>query len=261
MTTYRIMTFNLKNDMPFTRKYLKWNVRKELAITLLQSVSPDILGVQELTDEMLGSFVTFKQIYTNVGKPRNKRPKKTSERTDIFYRRDKFICIETKTFWLSRTPENEGSKLLFSIFPRICTMVKLQNKENNEILNIYNTHLDHLMESTRKKECEILLDHINQNSKNEHVIVMGDMNSTNMSASVKSLLENNRIPLQSIYQSENIFNTLHYGSGKLNENKKPIDYIFTTYNFEIKDSKIITQNFDGIYPSDHYPVVCELIYK
>lgn len=261
MTNYKIMTFNLKNDMPFTRKYLKWNVRKELAITLLRSVDPDILGVQELTDAMLESFDTFKKTYINVGKPRNKNPKKTSERTDIFYKKSKFTCIETKTFWLSKTPETIGSRLLFSFFPRICTMVKLKNIENGEIIIVYNTHLDNIMESTRKKECEILLEHISMNTKNEHVIVMGDMNSTTMSDSVKLLLENNRLPLQSIYQSENIFNTLHFGNGKLKENKKPIDYIFTTHNFIVKESTIITKDFDGIYPSDHYPVVCELIYQ
>lgn len=255
MINYKVATFNLKNDMPLTRKFLKWMTRRDAVVKCIEKINADILGVQELTDEMLDSVSSLRKMYSMVGLPRNKNPKSNSERTDIFYKTSRFTCITSKTFWLSNKPNKPGSKLFLSPFPRICTYAKLQDKETGVILNVYNTHLDHLFSYTRSKEAEILIQQLHEQGATRNVILLGDLNTNSDSNAVKIILDNEIIPLKSVYTNQPSTNTMHYGNGKLKEDKLPIDYIFVSKEYEIKNTRIITDEFEGMYPSDHYPVV------
>lgn len=261
MTTYRVATFNLKNDMPLTRKFLRWDTRKHAVMECIRYIDADILGVQEYTIQMARSLSPLKNIYTSVGAPRNKNPNDKSERTDIFYKKEKFNCLEYRTFWLSNHPDRKGSRLFFSPFPRICTMAKLEDKKTKNILWVFNTHLDHLLPFNRSKETEILIETIRKENDIKNIILMGDLNTNIESSAVKKLLNNPTLPLFSVYHHINPSNTMHYGSGRLKENKLPIDYIFVGKEFKINSTEIIKEEYEGLYPSDHYPVVTEIEFK
>lgn len=261
MSTYRIATFNLKNDMPLTRKFLRWQTRKDAVMECIKEIDADILGVQEYTIEMAKSLAPLKSIYTTVGSPRNKKPKESSERTDIFFKKDKFNCLEYRTFWLSNSPDKKGSRLFFSPFPRICTMAKLEDKKTKDVLWIFNTHLDHLLPFNRNKETKILIESIAKDTNIKNIVLMGDLNTNIESNAVKSLLNNPIYPLFSVYKNIDTSNTMHYGSGRLKENKLPIDYIFVGKEFRVLSTHIIRDEFEGLYPSDHYPVVTEIEFK
>ncbi len=261
MSDYKVSTFNLKNDMPLTRKFLKWITRRDAVVKCIEKINADILGVQELTDEMLDTVSTLKKTYSKVGLPRNKNPKSNSERTDIFYKTSRFTCIASKTFWLSNNPDKPGSKLFLSPFPRICTYAMLQDKQTGEIVNVYNTHLDHLFSYTRSKEAEILIKQLHLLGATKNVILLGDLNTNSDSNTVKKILSNEIIPLRSTYANTPSTNTMHYGNGKLKNNALPIDYIFVGPEFHVRSTRIIIDEFEGMYPSDHYPVVTMLTLK
>ena len=96
--------------------------------------------VQELKDTYYEEFKKMLPQYNSVGEPR--RSIFNNELCAIFYNSRRFILRESETIWLSNKPERKGSKFLFSFFPRICTYAKLIDSYNNEIINVYNTHLD-----------------------------------------------------------------------------------------------------------------------
>lgn len=261
MTTYTIATFNLKNDMPLTRRSLRWTTRKTSVLQCINAMNADILGVQEATDEMLMAVDTLQHVYHKVGVPRNRRPKSTSERTDIFYKKDKFTCLHSETFWLSGTPNKPGSKTLLSPFPRICTYAKLQDNSTKVVLHVFNTHLCHLLPYTRNKTMKILLNQMSAYNLDDNIILLGDLNTTSDSTTVQQLLNFQTISLKSVYHPEQKMNTMHYGHGLLKPNNLPIDYIFVSDNFIVHDTKIIIETFEDRYPSDHFPVVTTITCK
>lgn len=67
MTCLKVMTFNLKNDMFFTRKNLRWDTRRQYVRNLIASTAPDIIGVQELSDSMREQLQALLPQYQFVG--------------------------------------------------------------------------------------------------------------------------------------------------------------------------------------------------
>ncbi len=51
----------------------------------------------------------------------------------------------------------------------------------------------------------------------------------------------------------------YHGYSDLVEKAKPIDYIFVNgYISEVKSYKVDTEKLNGIYSSDHHPVIAEI---
>lgn len=255
------MTFNLKNDLFFTRKNLRWDTRRQYVRNLISATAPDIIGVQELNNEMRGQLETLLPSYQFVGLARNRKYQFMNEHSDILFRRDRFELIRFRTFWLSKRPDQAGSRSWSSLFPRICTMAQLKDKENGDEFRIYNTHLDHLLAISRNFEIMTIITEMRQMQTEQPLplILMGDLNTTISSPALKQLTyRENQLGLKPVYDSSSMFNTLHYGKGRLKENHEPIDYIYVSDDFDILGSRIITTCFNGLYPSDHYPVICQL---
>ncbi len=253
----KVMSFNLKNDTQFTTHKMRWENRKNHVLNIIHTYKPDVIGVQELTPSIKIQLQELLPEYNFSGKGRYNSLTRFNEQTDIAYRRDKYRPIEESTFWLSKTPELPGSRLWSSIFPRICTYVKLQDIKTDKSFVVFNTHLDHLLPYTRRKELTILADILKQTK--EPLILMGDFNTNLNSAAFKSFFEKINFLNDTYSQVQHLgHNTIHAGFGFIRQKTRPIDYIFTSTSFKVKTCIIITTDFNGAYPSDHYPIYCEL---
>ena len=93
MTCLKVMTFNLKNDMFFTRKNLRWDTRRQHVRNLIASTSPDIIGVQELSDVMREQLQALLPQYQFVGQARNRRRQFMNEHSDILFLKDRFELL------------------------------------------------------------------------------------------------------------------------------------------------------------------------
>ncbi len=255
----RIMTFNLKNDTIFTLKHMRWQQRKQAVLHILKHYQPDVVGFQELTLSMKADLQQHLPEYHFVGQARVPTEFDKNEQTNIAYKRQIFHCLYESTFWLSSTPTIHGSKNILSVFPRICTIAKLEHVESKKVYTLYNTHLDHLFSINRKKGLDVISKWMSEYQDTHHVILMGDFNTHNESVAVQTFLSQNT-RLKSIYDLYDLkpHNTIHSGFGHQNYKSKPIDYIFISDTLEIVDAKIIHGKVNGVYPSDHYPVICDL---
>ena len=259
MTTFKVMTFNLKNDMFFTRKNLRWDTRRQYVRNLISATSPDIIGVQELTNPMRQQLQQLLPRYDFVGLARNRKRSFLNEHSDILFLRDRFELRHYRTFWLSPHPDRPGSRSWSSLFPRICTMAELRYREDGELIRVFNTHLDPLLAISRNYEITAILREMQSMQQQQAcpLILMGDLNTTMSSRTLKKVTQaENQLSLRVVYESGTMFNTLHYGHGRLKENREPIDYIYVNDQLEVLFSRIITTCFNGLYPSDHYPVLC-----
>ncbi|MCI5773532.1 MAG: endonuclease/exonuclease/phosphatase family protein [Erysipelotrichaceae bacterium] len=247
------MSFNIKNDTIFTAKKGRWPHRFQAINAIIKDNDPDIIGLQEITDQMLKDIDLAQ--YAWVGANRNKQFNLANEKNIILYKKAKFKAIDQETYWLSKKPEVQGSRVFASIYPRICTYVALEDDQHN-IYHIYNTHLDHLLNIVRGKQVQHLC-HLIQRNDATHTILMGDFNT-----------DINTKPLQMIMQKLGFkhcyckFQKLkHTHLNILNKFKRialPIDYIFISSDMDFTNTKIGNNHINNVYASDHFPIICKI---
>ncbi len=225
---------------------------------MLKNYEPDSFGVQEATetwltllDEALG------EKYARVGEPRDNA--KNTEYSAVYYRTDKFELLDEGTIWLSKTPEKFGSKSFFASMPRICTWATLKNKETGFVYTHVNTHLDFLVEYTRSKQAEVLLSKIGELQKAGPLVCTGDFNADERDETYEKMtasLDDSRLLAKETESGKTFHN---YGRGDL-FHKTAIDFIFVSKGTEVERYKIIKDTVDGMYLSDHYGIMADIIF-
>ncbi len=255
MNTYRVMTFNLQTDLPyyFGDQLFKNRFRSILAI--IRYYNPDIIGVQELSEDMLPFLDELNDTYVFYGHARNKQSAFANERCCILYRKNRFTVLEGETFWLSSRPSSAGTRELGSIYPRIATRLLLKDNETEESFTVCNTHLDHLFPITRRKQCEDIRDHLQKNGKGLFTVITGDFNASIASNALQTLIIDPALNIHDVLTETPgptiripRLNPLHTGM--------PIDHILISRSLHVIQAAIIKGRSMGVYPSDHYPVLC-----
>ncbi|MEG1930492.1 MAG: endonuclease/exonuclease/phosphatase family protein [Anaerovorax sp.] len=258
----KISTFNLKNDhWPLLKTH--WSRRKPAVCAFFREENPDIIGTQELKyQRILELLKTFPE-YGFIGEGR--QGGQLGEYCAVFYKKTKFHCISQGTFWLSKCPHKKSRGWL-AMFPRICTWATfsvLDGKlhETGEQISVFNTHLDHISPYARTDGLLQITEFINENFRNQGVILMGDFNAKPDSRALKvidAMSEENGIFTGSSYRG---FYSTASPNGKTYHGfhgsvvGKPMDYIFTSKEITIERVSVVQKKYCGMYPSDHFPIV------
>ena len=142
---------------------------------------------------------------------------------------------------------------------RVCGYSVLEIRETGTKFVIFNTHLDHISEAARINGIKLVLEKTKEFGSYPSVL-MGDFNahvgSTTYNAAVEifddaALMTDNSMPDSCTYQN--------YGL-QLNDGR--IDYFMISKDtFKVNEYKVITDTYDGVYPSDHFPIFTELEIK
>lgn len=142
--------------------------------TMIRNYMPDLLGVQEADGEWMSVLNNrlSKNGYAYVGIGRDSDGK--GERSAIFYRADKLELIESKTLWLSATPD-VVSKVEGALCNRIVTMATFKRVSDGKVFTHANTHLDHSNSDVRSQQVTYLDRYIKEFTDGEF-IVTGDFN-------------------------------------------------------------------------------------
>lgn len=262
MKKLKVMTFNLKYDSKIEDTN-SWDKRSLRILKAIEDSMPDIIGTQESLINMLDNLSISLDKYLWIGEGREGNL--GGEFNAIFFLKDKFEILSWDQFWLSKTPNIKGSKDFKSSLPRICTHLKLQDKYSRLKIDIYNTHLDHESSLAREEGIKIILKEVKKNYnlyKNPYII-MGDFNcylEDNLFNILKGE-ETEDILFKVCYKNikNNILGTFHDFKGGYEGGV--IDYIICSKEYDIKNLYIYDKMVDGGYPSDHYPVVCDLEIK
>lgn len=227
----KIVTFNLQNDL------IKETIdKKELLINFIKMENPDIICFQELNFKLKKYIEENIQNYIIVGTSRYQTNSFIDEYNSILIKKD-IDLLETKTFPLYKRFKHD----FFSVFPRICTYVKL--KKANQTFQIYNTHLDHLFNYTRKHQLQILKKSL-KHHEDIPTIITGDFNMTKNNPNLKDFLESKLINIGSSLTKSTLKYIHHL----------PIDFIIISKKIKCQSIKI-DQN---THISDHYPLIAHL---
>lgn len=256
---YRVMSFNLRTKF-IMDAHNHWNHRKDLVAQSIKQFSPDLLGTQECALDQAMYLKSQLPGYQFVGAGRDDG-KAGGEMCAIFFRSDKFTLLDKGHFWLSETPDQPGSKSWGSSYRRMVSWVKLAPRGGNrEALYFFNTHLDNTAARARVQQAWMLRRMMDAIADGRPAIVTGDFNTDSETTPYQLLVrgpqdwrgylidtyrEVNPVPAE----TEGTRHNFHGGTSG-----DRIDWIITTNNFATLNAAIDRTNYNGQYPSDHFPV-------
>ena len=250
----RVMSFNVRcADDPEG----SINNRSQLVTAIIDQYAPDSFGVQEATAKWMR--ILKKELgdrYACVGKARDYFGP-FSEYSAVFYLKDKYNLIDEGTIWLSETPEKK-SKSFDSACYRITTWAVLEDKETGTRYTHMNTHLDHVLESTRDGQAGVLLEKLKELQAEGNVIVTGDFNAYPNEDVYKRMIAVTDDVASTAKNADSGITFHNYGK-KEDKGQGAIDFIFTSKGVKADTYKVIRNTVDGMYPSDHYPIVADVI--
>jgi endonuclease/exonuclease/phosphatase (EEP) superfamily protein YafD len=262
--TIKLMTYNLKFASPTFKP--SWSVRRNWQVDMINKYSPDIIGTQEGLKEQIDFLMDKLTEYVVVGEGR--KGGDDDEHMAIFFRRDKFRLREMATFQLSETPEILGSGP--EINPRIVTWARLAvinrpaegktspytedyrgHWENTQEFYVFNTHFFTARSGynlAKLNSAKLIMERINafnrfgEWTKDRPVFLVGDFNTRPGGEVHRTFVgdgkSDNHLLLKDSAQQD-----------------KGIDWILYKGNVKVLSYEKIDYNVDGLYPSDHKPIL------
>lgn len=254
----KVITLNIRYDNP--RDSLNaWPRRASIVAGFIREEKPDLLGLQEVLNnqyEYLDSVLTD---YSSEGVGRNDGGR-SGEMCPVFYLKDRFDFIRTKTFWLSETPEKPGSQAWGANLPRIVTWVELKDRNTGKHLYFFNTHFAHDSDSARIMSSSLLLHRVDSITAGFPFVITGDFNMTH-SGKGYSILTGPYESVPLLADTYVVSERDHTGpaytfngfSDKAREGR--IDYVFVRNGIRVLRHRTFIIKDHGIFISDHWPVM------
>ena len=258
----RMMSFNIRYNEP-KDGVNAWANRKNKVADVIESHGADLVGVQEA---LLGQLKDLEELlpdfeWCGVGRTDGKTE---GEYSAIFYRKARFTLLKTSTFWLSETPGKAGSMGWDAAFPRVVTWAQFQDRRTKKGFFHFNTHFDHEGERARVESAKLLLKHIGKIAKTSPVVVTGDFNANEATDVYKTLTASSSAGLRDArYASASKYfgPTSTFSAFKELIPEMKIDHIFVNKRAEVLSTGAISDRPDGLWPSDHLPVVAEIVFR
>jgi endonuclease/exonuclease/phosphatase family metal-dependent hydrolase len=250
-----VISSNIRFNNP-ADKSNSWDNRKSFYYSVINQNKPQIIGSQEGREDQLRELeqglVSKRLVDTN-------RTWIEQRMYPCLYVDKSIKVLDSGDRWLSDTPEVPGSKIESSAFPRLMTWSLIEQEQNRVF--VFNLHLDHTTDEVREAQALIAIEEILKINKNtEPLIVVGDFNSSPDSKVYKYFIEKLSLidPWRVHGKSEET--SYHKFHGKFPDGKR-IDWILHSNTLETRAIELLQDHDNGKYPSDHFPVFCDIIIK
>jgi len=274
-TDLKVMSFNIRYSYGRPQEPAAENdwadaqsPRRERAIRVVRECMPDVLGVQEARDLQVEDFRKALPEYGFYGIGRDDG-RTAGEFSGIFYNKDRFTRVDAGSFWLSATPEKPGTTFYEApnAVPRIASWVRLVDKESGRQILVLNMHWDHIDAPARRQSARLVRRRLAEVAEGLPTIVMGDLNAHEQSPEVKELRGGEGRAGRQLIDSYRSVNperepdesTFNHWRGATAGSR--IDFILHTDEFTPAKAAIVRTEFDGRWPSDHYPVTATLRFE
>lgn len=251
----KIVTFNIRcdygQDGPNNFCY-----RQPLIVRRLLAEKPDVVGFQEVLPHVQRWLREVLPGYTVLGCGRGADYE--GEAMTLAIRNETAECLSLDTFWLSPTPRVPGSRYPDqSECPRTCAAAVIYVQAWQRAIRVYNTHLDHIGAPAREQGLRQILARMQADHAELPMpaVLMGDFNANPGDPELAALSEPSAFPLRDA--TADIPLSFHnYGLGL--EPSGKIDYLYLSEDLQAGKVRCWTDEENGVYLSDHYPVCAEL---
>ncbi len=251
----RVMTFNLRfeNDRDGENA---WKNRRELVVEVIDRYQPVILGTQEGQWAQL-TYLRDQLPEYEIVMP-GRQPDEKIQCPTLFCRKKECILEGGGDFWLSKTPDIHLSKDWDSAFPRMISFARIRMKKAGRKMIAAVTHLDNIGIEARLRQAEIISKWSGR--QQEPIILMGDFNDHPASSAhgVLTLPQTRLCDTWEVMQgSECQESFTHHGFSGIPQLSR-MDWILADPSFKVTDVRVIHDEFDGRYPSDHFPYLADI---
>lgn len=252
----RVMSYNIRFDGPSDNPL--WSERRERMADQIAFLDPDVLGLQEALPHQVDFLAAQLPGHDHYGLGRDDGV--SGERAALFWRRERYEALRTETLWCSPTPD-APSKGWDAAYPRTVTRVLLRDRRDGRLLDVRNTHFDHVGVVAREQCAELVsgLPTVEVDGAAADVVLMGDFNTgpgtPPYQRIVASGLRDARVLSPVDFGPAGTFNAFDIAQD--NEGVA-IDHIFVGPGFHVERFAVPTDSFGGRVISDHFPVVADL---
>ena len=252
----RIVSFNIRHGRGDDGTHV-WSNRREIVSTLLREARAPLIGLQEVLDFQVDELERALPSHVRLGVGRDDGHR-AGEFSPLFVDTARFVVLTSGTFWLSETPTLPGSMHWGNRITRITTWARLVDRLQGDTLRVYNLHWDHESQPSRERSAALLLARVAGDSgSNDRVLVLGDFNAGETNAAVRALLADARVPLRDSYRVRHpearVVGTFNAFRGDSTGEK--IDAVLVGAGWDVLDAAIDRQQVNGLWPSDHFPVL------
>jgi enterochelin esterase-like enzyme/endonuclease/exonuclease/phosphatase family metal-dependent hydrolase len=257
--TVRVMSYNIRcGSCERVDDVNHWSRRKFLVADVIAKSRADVIGLQEAELFQVQDLAALLRDFDWVGAGRDDGKEK-GEMTAVLVRRSAFSISAQKTLWLSPTPD-QVSKGWDAMLNRTLTVLQLKSRVSGKELNFLNTHFDHMGKMARDESAKLIAQTVQALGADQPVILTGDFNAhadfpgyKALTASLQDAATVSRTPSAGGGISFNGFGTDLQPGNK-------IDYVFVSARLAVQSHQLITDLYHGLYASDHFPIVAEVLW-
>ena len=253
----RVMTYNLRyaDDTPPN----SWGERLPVAIAMLGETAPDVIGTQEGLYHQVKDLDAALADYDWIGIGRNGGSR--SEFMAVFFRRDRLEPVEFDHFWLSDTPDVVGSTTWGNTNIRMVTWVRFLDRQTDREFYALNTHFDHQIREAREKGARLIIERARKLDQDVPVILLGDFNARADDSAVYDTLVADDAFGDTWHTAERRGDPIdtYHAYRNVGDSGRRIDWILSRGPVQTLATEVVTFAQDGQRPSDHYPVMADIV--
>jgi endonuclease/exonuclease/phosphatase family metal-dependent hydrolase len=253
-----LMTFNIRYGTARDGDF-SWPARCQHVAAVIRREYPEVLAIQEGLAFQLEDLADVLADYTKLGQHRDGGMR--GEFSGLYVRKDAVQLLDSGELWLSPTPEQVGSKGWDAALPRMAVWADVrlddgsshQSTEHHNVVRIYGTHFDHRGEQARLESAKLLVEHAKGGPP---AVFLGDFNAIETSAPMMAFVADSYASAVATWDPQNTLGT--FNGFKRADGGRRIDHVIYAPRFLVHDAHILDDCFDGIWPSDHFPVTAVL---
>ena len=278
-----VCTFNIRyansSDTYPDGSSAAWSARRDAVKKFVDTVKPDLIGLQEVRKAQSQDFSTFfgkDYGYYDVGRDSATGAsveKANCEGVGILYRKDRFELVQKDFFWLdesTRTLPAKNSDGTYGAWHSACRRVTVyaelrDKKHGNSIIWFFPSHYDHKSADARKNAADLMVKQMKAICKESDlresdpvIFHVGDLNTTYDNNQLQRLKENMYYARLAVDGPDKFTGTFN----GFKDSNSLIDHIFYGGK-SVKPVKywVDKTNYGVPFLSDHYPVLFQWEYK
>lgn len=254
-----VLSFNIRYGTAADGDHA-WPNRRALVAGVIRDHAPALVGIQEALRFQLDELAAALPGYREVGVGRSDG-REQGEYAAILVDTTRFDLVAQGTFWFSDTPEVPGSMHWGNRITRIATWARLADRATGDTLRLYNVHWDHESQPSRERSARLLLDRMAADPHpGDALVLTGDFNADETNPAFRALLADPRVPLRdtfrALHRDAAVAGTFNAFRGDSTGGK--IDAVLVGPGWEVLRAAIDRRQVDGLWPSDHFPVVARI---